>query len=231
MKNIKKILISLVLIIASSFALVQPSVYANGEESGSSTYTPGCRMFLGLTSWDCGTTEINSTESLQSNLGKILENLLSDALVIAAYLTIGFVIYGGYQYIIASGDAGKVATGKKTIIRALIGLAIAMLSRVIMGSILVAMTGSASTGNPQLEVGSDGGNFLKNIIEWVIGTSGTVAVIFVLIGGIGYMTSLGDASKIQKSRNTIIYALIGIVILVLAQIIVSVVWNTLKDQV
>lgn len=73
--------------------------------------------------------------------------------------------------------------------------------------------------------GYDTGNQLKtvitNIIKAVIGISGLVAVVFVIIGGINYMTSGGDSSKIQKAKNTILYALIGILICALAFAIVN----------
>ena len=62
---------------------------------------------------------------------------------------------------------------------------------------------------------------LKNIINFVIGVGGLVAVIYIVIGGIGYMTSNGDASKLAKAKNTILYALIGLVICALAFAIVN----------
>lgn len=62
---------------------------------------------------------------------------------------------------------------------------------------------------------------LKNIINFVIGVGGLVAVIYIVIGGIGYMTSNGDAGKLAKAKNTILYALIGLVICALAFAIVN----------
>lgn len=60
-----------------------------------------------------------------------------------------------------------------------------------------------------------------NIINAVIGVSGLIAVIFIVIGGFQYMTSTGDATKIQKAKNTILYAVIGLVICALAFAIVN----------
>ena len=50
---------------------------------------------------------------------------------------------------------------------------------------------------------------------------GIVAAVFIVVGGFNYMTSAGDAGKVAKAKNTIIYALIGLVVCVLAFAIVN----------
>lgn len=62
---------------------------------------------------------------------------------------------------------------------------------------------------------------IQNILYAIIGVIGIVAVIFIIIGGVNYMTSQGDASKLQKAKNTILYAVIGLVVCVLAFLIVN----------
>lgn len=62
---------------------------------------------------------------------------------------------------------------------------------------------------------------ITNILYSVILVLGIVAVIFIVKGGVDYITSAGDATKLQKAKNTIIYAVIGLVISVLAFAIVN----------
>ena len=57
---------------------------------------------------------------------------------------------------------------------------------------------------------------ITNILYAIIGVSGLVAVIFVLIGGYNYMTSTGDAAKLEKAKKTILYACIGLAVCALA---------------
>lgn len=64
-------------------------------------------------------------------------------------------------------------------------------------------------------------NVVINIINAVVGALALVAVIFVIVGGVNYMTSAGDSGKLQKAKNTILYAVIGLVICVLAFAIVN----------
>jgi hypothetical protein len=61
-----------------------------------------------------------------------------------------------------------------------------------------------------------------NIFSTIVGV---VAVIMIIYGGMRYITSGGDSSKITSAKNTIIYALIGLVVVALAQFIVKFVLN------
>lgn len=60
-----------------------------------------------------------------------------------------------------------------------------------------------------------------DIIRSVILVCGTVAVVFVIIGGVDIMTSSGDPNKIKKGKDTILYAAVGLVICALSFIIVN----------
>ena len=64
------------------------------------------------------------------------------------------------------------------------------------------------------------GNII-NIINGVIGVLGLVCVVVMIIGGVNYMTSSGDAGKVKKAKDTILYGLIGLVVCVLAFAIVN----------
>lgn len=59
---------------------------------------------------------------------------------------------------------------------------------------------------------------IVNILSWIVGVA---SVIMIIIGGMRYITSSGDASGIQSAKNTIIYAIIGLVVAIFAQGIVQ----------
>ena len=69
-------------------------------------------------------------------------------------------------------------------------------------------------GMPTQLVGVDGS--FSNVINTILYVAGIVAVAMLIIGGIRFMISRGDKDKVQKAKNTIIYALIGLVVCVLA---------------
>ena len=56
-----------------------------------------------------------------------------------------------------------------------------------------------------------------NIFSLVVGV---VAVIMIVVGGLKYITSGGDSSNVTGAKNTILYAVIGLVVVALAQFIV-----------
>lgn len=62
---------------------------------------------------------------------------------------------------------------------------------------------------------------IQNILNGIIITLGIVAVIYIVIGGVGYMTSTGDSDKLSKAKRTILYATIGLVICALAATIIN----------
>lgn len=76
----------------------------------------------------------------------------------------------------------------------------------------------------------DVGDAIQWIINRIILVLGIVAVIAIIIGGVLYMTSAGDAGKIKKAKDTIMYACIGLIICVLSAAIVNFVISILPDS-
>lgn len=62
---------------------------------------------------------------------------------------------------------------------------------------------------------------ITTIINWIIGVLGIVAVVVMIMGGVTYMTSSGDAGKVKKAKDTILYGLIGLIVSALAFAIVN----------
>lgn len=59
------------------------------------------------------------------------------------------------------------------------------------------------------------------IINVVIGVVGVIAIAVIVIGGILYVTSAGDATKAKRAQHAIMYALVGLIIAILAFAIVN----------
>ena len=71
---------------------------------------------------------------------------------------------------------------------------------------------------------------LTSILNAIILIMGIVAVIFIIIGGVNYMTSSGDSNKTKKAKDTILYAVIGLIICALAFAIVNFVISGILKQ-
>lgn len=64
------------------------------------------------------------------------------------------------------------------------------------------------------------GDLVKKVINIISVLVGVVAVIMIIVGGFRYITSGGSTEKVTAAKNTILYALVGLIIVALAQVIV-----------
>lgn len=67
---------------------------------------------------------------------------------------------------------------------------------------------------------------IVSILLWAVGVA---AIIVLLLGAYRYTTSGGDANKLKGAKDTIIYALIGIAVAVLAQVIINIALSVDKE--
>ncbi len=62
---------------------------------------------------------------------------------------------------------------------------------------------------------------VQQIINVVVGVLGVVAVAVIIVGAVYYVTSQGEAAKIARAKNTILYGIIGLIVAGLAFAIVN----------
>lgn len=61
------------------------------------------------------------------------------------------------------------------------------------------------------------------LLSWIVGIA---SVIMIIIAGLKYVTAAGDANSVGSAKNTLIYALVGVIIAALAQFLVHFAFNT-----
>ena len=76
-------------------------------------------------------------------------------------------------------------------------------------------------GNDQTSLG----DIVSKIINFLLFFVGVVSVIMIIYGGIQYTTSAGDSGKVTNAKNTILYAIVGLIVSILAYAIVNFVTN------
>ena len=86
-----------------------------------------------------------------------------------------------------------------------------------------ANTAGGSTGTTGSGQGVE--NTIKDVINLLSLVGGALAVIMLIVGGLRYVLSAGNPETTKAAKNTIIYALVGLVIIAVAQIIVQFVLN------
>ena len=65
----------------------------------------------------------------------------------------------------------------------------------------------------------------KSIVEVLLTAVGAISIIKIVIGGIMFALTSGDAQKAAKARNTVLYAVVGLAVSLFASAIVNFVFN------
>ncbi len=87
---------------------------------------------------------------------------------------------------------------------------------------IVAQKLTPGQGSGQVDIPTIGGNeLLANALDVTYFLAGVIAVIVIIIAGMSYATSAGDSAKIAKAKNQILFAVIGLVLVISAFTITS----------
>lgn len=84
----------------------------------------------------------------------------------------------------------------------------------------INFTSTGSNANCGTNADTTVNSLLKTVINIISVVVGVIAVIMIIIGGFRYITSGGKQESVTGAKNTILYAIVGLVIVALAQIIV-----------
>jgi len=162
----------------------------------------------------------------------VLEILLR----IATYVVVIMVFWGGYQILASSGTPEAVAGGRDKIMNGIIGLIIAIMAISVVSYIsseLAASGGAVVFNDPvtgqQVELlpNENPTSLIEFALRMAYRIAAGLTVIFVAISGFNFITSGGDPQRVAKARNSIIYAIIGLVITLLAVAIITAVGDRL----
>jgi chaperone required for assembly of F1-ATPase len=84
-----------------------------------------------------------------------------------------------------------------------------------------APTTQECMANPQTAGCDNLMDYVTNIVNVMLFVLGALSVVMIIFGGIKYTISAGDAKKVESAKNTIMYAVIGLVVALLASAIVN----------
>lgn len=174
------------------------------------------RYFLFLKPWDSGLPHDSTTCSVVfdkittdrdsvSQVWIIILNVVYDLFVVVGVIAAGFIIYAGYGFLTSGGDPGKAAKARKSLASSIAGILIALSSSVLVNTI-----------SDFIKPSKDASEVLNGGFNLAYAVSGVIATAFIIYGGFMYLTSSGDPSKVRKGRQTLIYSIIGLLVVLLA---------------
>ncbi len=113
---------------------------------------------------------------------------------------------------------GQVLTGAAAMVTILAGRAMATINN-YENPALAGAEAARGNGMPENLIGVDG--VFTKITNTVLYAVGIISVVMLIIGGIRYVISAGDSKKVADAKNTIMYAIIGLIIAILSYAIVN----------
>ncbi len=208
-------LIILTLIASLGFCLIIPSSSVLASCSGGQKILTFPFWYDGALDANC-----NPTGSESQMVNRIILNVADIIFQSVAYISVVFVIIGGFKYMTAMGDQGMMASAKKTIVNAVTGLVIGALSSAIINLVFKTFMGSSSSSGGLPEVNLDN-TAIKNGLNTAFGWAGVICVIVIIGSGLLYVTAVGDQAKITKAKKTLIGAVIGLIVVIMSFAIVN----------
>lgn len=149
----------------------------------------------------------------------LIQNVGTFGASIVAILSTVAILFGGIMYILSAGDEQRAAQAKKIIIFAIIGLVIAASASVIVGlarDVYGDPLGPGLGATPLLAL-------IGNISILILSPLALTATAAIIYGGYMYVTSAGEEDKARRGKQIILYAFIGIVIILISASVVNIV--------
>lgn len=124
--------------------------------------------------------------------------------------------------------AGQVFTGAAAAVTLMAGRVMAAEASGASNPAQAGANTAKGSGMPSELVGVNG--VFTRITNTVLYAVGIISVIMLIYGGLRYVISGGDSKKVTDAKNTIMYAIIGLIISILAYAIVNFVINAVGGE-
>lgn len=112
---------------------------------------------------------------------------------------------------------GQILTGAATMATIMAGRAMAAMD--YSNPAQAGAEAARASGMPSDLIGTSG--VFTKITNTVLFAVGIISVIMLIVGGLRYIISGGDSKKVTDAKNTIMYAIIGLIIAILSYAIVN----------
>lgn len=147
----------------------------------------------------------------------VLNNVFYNLTGIIGVLAMVFIVIGAFFILTSAGNPEQMTRGKNTIAMALVGLALGVGAPSFLKEIASAIGWANAPTSNALTLSE----ISLNVLTFLLGLAGTVAIIMLVIGGVMYLTAAGDESRIDKGKSIFKNSMIGIVIIFASMILVQ----------
>ena len=158
----------------------------------------------------------------QALIGLAVQNVAAVFVAVAAGAAVLFVVVGGFQMLISFGNESTATKGRNSVIFALSGFALTLAAQAIISFVVnCAFAGNIhlTSTNPALTLMATAVNIMMSVFN----------VVFALVAiGAGFRMVLGHgkSDEFTKARSTLLFAIIGAVVINVARALVNIVLTT-----
>lgn len=128
MKRIKNYLFALLFVASSAGATLTVALPQAVSAACAQRVLTLPTWYEGVVDGNCQVKPPAGDQGIQNFIWTIALNIVEMILQIVAYITVGFIIYGGYKYMISAGSPDGMVKARKTITNAVVGLLISIFS-------------------------------------------------------------------------------------------------------
>jgi hypothetical protein len=167
----------------------------------------------------CDCSESQSVKDIVAILCKFICLIASIAPAIAALV----MMYGGLRYVTSAEDPGARSAAKTTIISALAGLILVMISLAMVNVVVSGWAKGVQCGCFNVDPVEQINRVFCSLVCMIQMITPSVAALVIIYGGLRYVTSAEDPSARAAARSIIINAIIGLVFVMLSVQIINIV--------
>ncbi len=184
-------------------------------------------IIVALSSWTIHQAIVDVGSQSGEGVTPVID--IASLFINAALLLIGtaaviFLIYAGFKYISSRGDEQESTQAKRQIIFAVVGIVVALGSGVIKDAVITTYTSGGAAGQAAIL------SLITPYVELAILLSGIATAIFLIYAGFKYILSRGEEQETTQAKHQIVYALSGLILIGLADLIVNVVIGTASPE-
>ena len=101
------------------------------------------------------------------------------------------------------------------------GLGLVAMPTSVMAADPTANVCAGNNTSPICQDQTNIGDIIKKLVNVLLFGVGVVSVFMIIFSGIRYTTSGGDAGNVKKAKDTLLYAIVGLVVSIMAYAIVN----------
>lgn len=113
-----------------------------------------------------------------------------------------------------------IKTALFSLVLSVAGLTLAPAATFALNPLDSICTGSNASSEVCQSKSDNAGTLIGKVVSTLLFIVGMLSVVMIIFGGILYTTSAGDAGRVARAKNTVMYAIVGLVVSLLAYAIV-----------